>query len=78
MESMERALEAHLKHLGDKLENTVAAWRTEDTAKRGEIEQALRSLEDEIGSVKERLVEARSFSLPGVEAAKNGERCSPA
>ena len=74
MESMERALEAHLKQLGDKLENTVAAWRTEDTAKRGEIEQALRSLEDEIGSVKERLVEARSFSLPGVEAAKNGER----
>ena len=71
---MEKALEAQLKALGEGLEKTVETWRTEDTADRSRLEGAIKALEDEIGVVKEQLTEQRSFSLPGVEVAKGGER----
>ena len=71
---MEKALEAQLKALGEGLEKTVESWRTEDTADRSRLEGAIKALEDEIGVVKEQLTEQRSFSLPGVEVAKGGER----
>ncbi len=69
MQNIESALEAQLKTLGDSLERTMGEWRSEDAANRQKLEDQIRGLEDEIGSVKGQLTEARSMSLPGVVAA---------
>ncbi len=74
MENMEKALEGQLKALGDSVEKSIQEWRAAESASRSELEQTIKALEDEIGSVKERLVEERRSHLPGVEVAKNGER----
>ncbi len=67
--NMEQALEAQLKALGESVEGSIEAWRTEDSGRRSELEQTIKALEDEIGSVKESLNEERRSHLPGVEVA---------
>lgn len=74
MSDMEKALEGQLKALGEGLEQTVEAWRTEDSAERGRLEQTIKALEDEIGVVKDAIQSQRAFSLPGVVAAEGQER----
>lgn len=74
MENMEKALEAKMKALGDAVETHLEAWRSEDAGHRTELEQTIKSLEDEIGLVKEQLVDERRAHLPGVEVAKANER----
>lgn len=71
---MEKTLEHGLRHLGDQVEKSIEEWRTAESARRSELEQTIRGLEDEIGSVKEALVHERRGHLPGVEVAKGGER----
>jgi hypothetical protein len=73
MQNIESALEAQLKTLGDSLERTMGEWRSEDAANRQKLEDQIRGLEDEIGSVKGQLTEARSMSLPGVVAADESQ-----
>jgi len=69
MENMEKQLEAHLKQLGDSVEQHIEAWRTEEGAQRKQLEDTIKSLEDEIGVVKEKLTDERRGHLPGVEVA---------
>ena len=71
---MEKTLEKGLQHLGDQVEKHIEEWRTAESARRSELEQTIKGLEDEIGSVKEALVHERRGHLPGVEIAKDGER----
>jgi HK97 family phage major capsid protein len=71
---MEKTLEKGLQHLGDQVEKHIEEWRTAESARRSELEQTIKSLEDEIGSVKEALSVERRGHLPGVEVAANGER----
>ena len=73
MQNIETALEAQLKTLGDSLERTMGDWRSEDAANRQKLEDQIRGLEDEIGTVKGQLTEARSMSLPGVVAADESQ-----
>jgi len=73
MQNIETALEAQLKTLGDSLERTMGDWRSEDAANRSKLEDQIRGLEDEIGTVKGQLTEARSMSLPGVVAADESQ-----
>ena len=69
MENMEKQLEAHLKQLGDSVEQHIEAWRTEEGAARKQLEDTIKSLEDEVGVVKEKLTDERRGHLPGVEVA---------
>lgn len=69
-------LEQQLQALGDSVEKQIEEWRTSESADRSTLEQTIKALEDEIGSVKEQLVQERRNHLPGVEAAKQGERDS--
>lgn len=71
---MEKTLEKGLQHLGDQVEKSIEEWRTAESARRSELEQTIKGLEDEIGSVKEALVHEQRGHLPGVEIAKDGER----
>jgi len=67
--SMEKQLEDHLKQLGDSVERHIEGWRTEEGANRKALESTIKSLEDEVGLVKEKLTEERRAHLPGVEVA---------
>jgi len=71
---MENYFEAQLKSLGDTVQSHIEEWRTEDGERRKELEQTIKSLENEIGQVKEQLAEERRAHLPGVEIAKGNER----
>ena len=71
---MENYFEAQLKSLGDTVQGHIEEWRTEDGERRQELEQTIKSLENEIGQVKEQLAEERRAHLPGVEIAKGNER----
>jgi len=71
---MENYFEAQLKSLGDTVQGHIEEWRTEDGERRKELEQTIKSLENEIGQVKEQLAEERRAHLPGVEIAKGNER----
>lgn len=71
---MQQMLEQQLKSLGDSVESKIEEWRTSETAERSALEQTIKALEDEIGSVKEQLITEQRNHLPGVEVAKAGER----
>ena len=72
-QSMEKALEANLKTLGDHLETTLEKWREADLTERTKMDETIKALEDEIGTVKAQLTEERSFHLPGVAVAGEAE-----
>ena len=72
-QSMEKALEANLKTLGDHLEVTLEKWREADLTERTKMDETIKALEDEIGTVKAQLTEERSFHLPGVAVAGEAE-----
>jgi len=74
MDNMEKALEAQLKTLGDSVEGHIEAWRSEESGRRAELEQTIKSLEDEIGTVKDGLANERRGHLPGVEVASDGNQ----
>ena len=71
---MEKQLESHLKQLGDSVEQHIEGWRVEEGTHRKALETTIKSLEDEIGIVKEQLTEERRSHLPGVEVTQTGKR----
>lgn len=73
-DNMLSALEGQLEALGKSLEGTIEEWQTAEAGKRTELESKIKGLEAGIGELRETIKEEKRFHLPGVEAAKGGER----
>lgn len=73
-DNMLSALEGQLEVLGKSLEGTIEEWQTAEAGKRTELESKIKGLEAGIGELRETIKEEKRFHLPGVEAAKGGER----
>ena len=68
-QNLETALESHLDALGKKLEGTIEEFAHAEQTKRVELQNQIKSLEDNISRVSEDLVTERRGHLPGVEVA---------
>lgn len=68
---MQATLEGHLKTLGDAVDARLEAFKTASDEQRAALQTEIGVLKEEQAKMAEKLAEAKSFTLPGVEVQGN-------